>query len=57
METIVIHPKDKTELDLLKTMLKKMSVKIKVVGDSKEHKDLQSAMLIHSKDFFISKMD
>ena len=57
METIVIHPKDKTELDLLKTMLKKMSIKIKVLADSNEHKNLQSAMLNHSKKFFISKME
>jgi hypothetical protein len=57
METIVIHPKNKAELELLKTMLKKMSVKAKVVSESLEHRNLKEAMLKHSKDFFISKLE
>jgi hypothetical protein len=57
METIIIHPRDKEELDMLKLMLKKMAVKAKVLRESGENEKLKTAMLLHSKNFFISKMD
>ncbi len=57
METLVVTPRNKAELGLLKTMLKKMDIKSKVIGTSKEHDDLKNAMLAHSKRFFIEKID
>jgi len=57
METLVIHPSSKSELILVRSMLKKMDIKVSVVKEPVSHKLLKEAMLNQSKKFFSEMLD
>lgn len=57
METLVVHPRSKSELVLIKALLKKMDIRSKVIKESANHIILKEAMLAQSKKFFIEKLD
>ncbi len=57
METLVVHPRSKSELVLIKALLKKMDIRSKVIKEPASHIVLKKAMLAQSKKFFLEKID
>ena len=57
METIVVHPRSKSELAFIKALLKKMDIKSRVIKEPASHTMLKKAMLEQSKKFFLEKID
>jgi hypothetical protein len=57
METLVIHPRSKSELVLVRSLLKKMDIRANIVKEHVSHKLLKEAMLNQSKKFFTERLD
>jgi len=57
METLVVHPRSKSELVLVRAMLKKMDIRSNIIKEPESHKVLKEAMLKHSKIFFSERLD
>jgi hypothetical protein len=57
METLIVHPRSKSELILVKALLKKMDIRSKVIKEQASHIALKEGMLAQSKRFFLEKID
>ena len=58
MESVLITPKNKKELDLIKTLLDKMNISKKILSDSeKEDMTLLKLMLLEDRNDLVSEKE